>query len=198
MKHLASIPLGLAVFACQASAQESVYTHVNSDTCHTVSETDEGGGYSIIERCQGQGGWQVYFDSGEHGSRSGFSRQDTPPEGMPYGGYVGNFGGFHDVIEWRLDPESDAFATIHRYNSTSFDSDGEPRNNSILIVAALRPGEGVESCHVGYVNTTGLAGGNALARQMADGLASGFVCGDPIWIVDSAHPDLASARRQDR
>lgn len=195
MKYLASISLGLSVFACQANAQESVYSSLSEENCTTLSESGDGGGYSVIQRCEGQADWNVFFHNGDHGSGSAFSTGQAAPEQMPYGGYVGNFGGFHDVIEWRLDGEGDAFATIHRYNSTSFDSDGQPRNNSILIVAALRPGDVVESCHVGYVDATRLSGANALAREMADSLAPGFTCGDEIWIVDDAHPDLASARR---
>ena len=195
MKFLAAIPFSLAFFAFQANAQDSVYSNLTGESCQTLSETEEGGGYSVIQRCDGHGGWNVFFHSGDHGSASAFSRGDNAPEQMPYGGYVGNFGGFHDVLEWRVDGEGDAFATIHRYNSTSFDAEGQPRNNSILIVAALRPGSEAESCHVGYVNVTRLSGGNALAREMADRLAPAFVCGDPIWIVDSETPDLASARR---
>lgn len=195
MKFLAAIPFSLAFFACQANAQDSVYSHLTEENCLTLSETDEGGGYSVIQRCEGQGDWNVFFHSGDHGSASAFARGDEAPEQMPYGGYVGNFGSFHTVIEWRLDVAGDAFATIHRYNSTSFDAEGQARNNSILIVAALRAGAEAESCHVGYVNVTRLSGGNALAREMADRLAPGFVCGDPIWIVDSESPDLASARR---
>lgn len=195
MKFLAAIPFSLAFFACQANAQDSVYSYLTEENCYTLSETEEGGGYSVIQRCEGHGDWNVFFHSGDHGSASAFGRGDEAPEQMPYGGYVGNFGGFHDVLEWRVDAQGDAFATIHRYNSTSFDAEGQSRSNSILIVAALRPGSETESCHVGYVNVTRLSGGNALAREMADQVAPGFSCGDPIWIIDPAHPDLASARR---
>lgn len=195
MKRLAAMALGLTVFACQASAQDSVYTHLNEQNCRTLSETDEGGGYSVIQACDGHGDWTLYLNNGDHGSASAFSRLDTPPENMTYGGYVGNFGGFHTVIEWRLDDEQAAYATIHRYNSTSFDANGEPQDNSILIVAALRPGDEAESCHVGYVEATRLSGANALAREMADHLAPDFACGDPIWVIDPDNPDLENARR---
>lgn len=195
MKHLAVISLSLSALACQASAQESAYSHVNGETCHTVSESDEGGGYSVIQRCEGHDGWNVYFDSGDHGSSSAFSRSELTPETMPYGGYIGNFGGFNDVIEWRLDTRGEAFATIHRYRSQSFTSEGDAIDHSILIVTRLEAGAVPESCHVGYVVASEIADANVHAREMADMLAADFVCGDPIWIIDNANPDLANARR---
>lgn len=166
--------LGLSV---SAHAQESTYTSLNEETCRTLSVSEEGSATRVGLACEGLDGWTVYREADDHGEWAGFSQGDVMPDQLPYGGYLGNFGHFHSVIEWRSDTDGTAFATIHRYYSTVFDT-GETESVSVLIVTGLRPGADPEACHVGYVVASEVEDANTQARLMADEMAPHIACDD--------------------
>lgn len=192
MKQCIPVAALLAVITGPALAQNSVYTQTGQDNCTLVSEGEEGGGYSALAACAGHQGWTLFLIGDDHGGWSGYSQGDTEPAEMQYGGYVGNFGSFHSVVEWRTDQADAPYATIHRYNSTEFDSDGEPIRRSMLIVTALRPGEAIESCHAGYVDALQVTNANVQARLMADDVAPHIDCADHRpFRIDATMPSVA-------
>jgi hypothetical protein len=78
------------------------------------------------------------------------------------------------VIEWRLDGEGKAFATITRWKAQRpSDRPFRPYSGAVLVVTRLGPG-GV--CHVGYVDARVNSGAEALAREIADKSARSFQC----------------------
>jgi len=78
------------------------------------------------------------------------------------------------VIEWRLDGEGKAFATITRWKAQRpSDRPFRPYSGAVLVVTRLGPG-GV--CHVGYVDARVNSRADALAREIADKRARSFQC----------------------
>lgn len=185
---------GCVAVTATADAQTSVYTHLNEESCGPVHVDTEGSATIAARRCQGDGNWMLYHRADDHGDWTGYGRGEAVPADLSYGGYVGNFGSFHTVVEWRRDDAGAAYATIHRYNSVEFDNEGEAVRRSVLIVTALRPDAETQSCHVGYVDASALSGANEIAREMADRLAPGFECGaDEIWRITSSLPTIDAA-----
>ena len=88
-----------------------------------------------------------------------------------------SFATFSDVsttIEWRrqrLGGEMTPFATIHRW----FVGPGDTARE-LLVISTVANAPAQESCMVGFIDTTDTADANALARDVADRYARGFVC----------------------
>jgi len=190
--------VALGAFAAVSApgfAQDSTYTYHNDETCRVIEEGEIEGGYEIYGACDGLGDWTLYQRADDHGEWSAYSEGVHVPR-LAYGGYIGNFGSYHTVVEWRLDDETGApYATIHRYISATFET-GDARRQDTLIITALRPGEPIESCHAGYVDATALADANVIARDVADRLSRQFDCenGEP-WRIDASTPDVNAAMR---
>ncbi|WP_323762324.1 hypothetical protein [Maricaulis sp.] len=147
---------------------------------------------TYVQACDGVAGWRWFAEASEHGETSRFSDRDDPETAGQYGGYLGNFGDFHTVIEWRV-IDGAPYAAIQRYVSATFET-GEPVRQETLIVTALRPGGSPTSCHVGYVDATAVSGANEIARDMADRLAAEHDCGSgSVWVVDAASPSIDQA-----
>lgn len=193
MSLAAILASGLGLGAI-AMAQDAVYTYTDergSCTGQELMSEDERPSY--IQSCDGVGDWTWYSVSGEHGQSSRFSDRQGPDIRGQYGGYVGNFGQYHTVIEWRVSLAGTPYATIHRYISATFET-GDAERQETLIVTALRAGETPTSCHIGYVDASAVPNANAIAREMADRLAADFDCGSgEIWVVDAASPSLDAA-----
>ncbi|WP_291843356.1 hypothetical protein [Maricaulis sp.] len=196
MKRM-SLAAGLAAgvgLGAIAMAQDAVYTYTDErGSCSGQLLTSEDERASYVQACDGVGGWTWYSVSGEHGQSSRFSDRQDPDVGGQYGGYIGNFGEYHTVIEWRVGLAGAPYATIHRYVSATFET-GDAERQETLIVTTLRSGETPTSCHVGYVDATAVPNANAIAREMADRLAPDFDCArGEIWVVDAASPGLDAA-----
>jgi hypothetical protein len=175
----------------QGGEAVSVYTRIDED-CVQTQLPDEPVWLTL---CPGQSaGWQVEIISGEHGQAIAYlhaagTRSDylNPP-------MRGLFGGYHDVMEWRLSGGA-AFATIHRYVSYNPEDMGAegPREPNSLIVTALRPGADVPACIAAIVDASSLPDANRVAREAADRLAPRWLCGaEPVWL-DADNPDVGAA-----
>lgn len=181
---------GAFSLASAANAQESTYTQLNEETCESLYIHEEGSSTQIGGRCAGQDGWWLYRQADDHGEWTAYSQGDAMPEDLQYGGYTGNFGNYHTVVEWRRDDAGQAFATIHRYYSMDFGS-GEPVRQSVLVVTALRPEGEPESCHVGYVMASQIEDANVQARLMADEMAPHIDCkGHRPFRIDAEIPSV--------
>ncbi|OLF73959.1 hypothetical protein AWH62_07350 [Maricaulis sp. W15] len=177
-----------------AMAQDAVYTYTDErGSCAGQELVSDDERVTYVQACDGVAGWRWIAEASEHGQTSRFSDRNDPETGGQYGGYIGNFGQYHTVIEWRVGVTGTPYATIHRYISATFET-GEPERQETLIVTALRPGGTPTSCHVGYVDASAVADANRIARDMADQLASDFDCDSgEIWVVDAASPSLDAA-----
>lgn len=178
MKQVITGFAALALLPSAVEAQDSTYTYLDAESCETLFVEEEGSGTAIGSRCRGYGGWTVFRQADDHGEWTGYSQGQTMPQDLQYGGYVGNFGNYHTVLEWRTDTAGTPFATIHRYYSADHTDDGRMQRVSVLIVTALRPGEAIESCHAGYVHASEVANANVQARLLADDIAPHIDCAD--------------------
>lgn len=174
MKSVVLLFVIIAGSALPAEAPQSVYTNLDEDTCRTLTEGEIEGRYETVGICEGVGDWTLYRRADDHGEWSAYSESSDIPV-LEYGGYIGNFGSFHNVVEWRLDSSGKPFATIHRYYSMETDTSGEMTRTSVLIVTALNPGADPESCHVGYIRGS-IPNANVLARDLADNTAREYDC----------------------
>ncbi|WP_323762316.1 hypothetical protein [Maricaulis sp.] len=189
-----SILAGLAaVGGGTAAAQDeplgSQYTRI--DEACVESQLPDEPVYEAV--CPGLDGWLVHILSGEHGSASAYARP-----GMARSGYInapmrGLYGGFHAVVEWRLDG-GEAFATIHRYvhhnTPDVVEFYGGIEEPNTLIVTALAAEGGYAVCPVAFVDASALPDANLIARSVADDLARGWDCGNEPVRFNETMPDL--------
>lgn len=118
--------------------------------------------------CEGYGGTKVRVVEGDLRYMVSYGRDaaDEPAafETLPAFNHIG------ETIEWRLEGKR-PFATIIRYFT---DAETGP-DGQVLVVTKLG-GKG-QVCHVGYVDALANKDANTVARQVADTMAAGFVCG---------------------
>lgn len=166
----------------------STYTRIFEADC---TELEVPGGLDIS--CPGYAGWRLNLAVGEHGQaiqyihpsrgQSDFLR--TPSRGL--------WGGYNNVIEWRLDGEQ-AFATIHRYR---YDTPSDVARDTVyaeraevLVVTALNA---QTTCVIAYLDALSLENSNVWARRIADTYAASWDCGagEPMDLNASSVADLA-------
>ncbi|MAC88967.1 MAG: hypothetical protein CMF73_06550 [Maricaulis sp.] len=188
---LALSMVGGGAIAAQDEALNSQYTQI--DEACVQSQLPDEPVYEAV--CPGLGGWMVHILSGEHGSASAYARPGSARSEYINAPTRGLFGGFHDVIEWRLDADG-AFATIHRYihyntpDVVEFYEGIEEPNT--LIVTALAAEGGYMVCPVAFVDASVLPDANLIARAVADELARGWDCGNEPVLFNDAMPDVES------
>lgn len=168
--------------AAGASADESAYTDRNLDACKTIAQEDEGP--SVTLQCAGYKDLSVYFKEGDLRQSQAYG-----PIGKPYLDQAfETFGPFNHTgakIEWRLGADGMPIAAIARW----FVADPEQTNSTdtrygqILVVSTIATAKDPRSCVVGYVDALENKDANALAREIADEKAAGFICGtsQPKW-----------------
>ncbi len=144
-----------------AQPAQSRYVTLNLDTC-TVVERDEESA-SIVQHCKGSDGFAFYVAEGDlrffvgygpNGREQRSFRQTLPP-----------FNSINDTLEVRswIGAET-PHATILRYFTDSGMGDGSPKGQ-VLIVTKL---DGIDACHMAYVDALANPNANELARQAAD------------------------------
>jgi hypothetical protein len=146
-----------------ASAQpaQSRYVKFDLDKC-TVVERDEESG-SVVQHCKGADGFAFYVADGDlrfflsygpNGREQRSFRQTLPP-----------FNSINDMLELRsLIGAKEPHATILRYFTDSGMGDGSPKGQ-VLVVTKL---DGIDACHMAYVDALANPNANELARQAAD------------------------------
>ena len=161
--------------AVQAQALDSVYTSYDwAEDCQTLDQVvppDEAGmGFRVV--CPGPDGMHLMLADGDAriSMDYGSTREFGPWESFE------SFSSVHDTVEWRrqrLNGEMTPFATIHRWFVGPSDAARE-----ILVISSVARAPMEESCMVGFIDTTNTTGANALARDVAERYAPGFVCGN--------------------
>ena len=183
----------LSATALPVSANDSVYTDLDTDRCKKLSVDEESGG--IVLECKGLKGHPVIFKEGD-------LRQ-----AVQYGavskayidGVFESFGPFNhvgDKIEWRLGPGGKPVAAIQRWfisNSDSMEAGPAPANKGQVLVVSRVAGTDGQSCVVGYVDALANPEPNLLARQVADDDAADFACGTDEAIFHGQRGPFASA-----
>ena len=181
--------LGSSASAALDDELGSQYTRI--DEACVESQLPDEPVYEAV--CPGIGGWLVHIVSGEHGSASAYARPGVARSDYINAPTRGLFGGYHDVIEWRLDGDG-AFATIHRYvhyNTPDIvEIYGGIAEPNTLVVTALAAEAGDTVCPVAFVDASALAHANLLARDIADRLSRGWDCGAEPVLFDAAMPDV--------
>ena len=176
-----------------ASAQQidSAYTRIDGN-CIQRQLPDE----PVFETaCRGYGDWNVYLVASDHGASAAYGRDERTVSGPMNPPMRGLFGGFNDVIEWRL-RNGEAFATIHRYihynPPETLEVTGGLEAPNTLIVTALYPDGDEPACPVAYVDASALPGANGIAREVADRLAPGWDCAYGPVAFDANNPDVGA------
>lgn len=149
---------------------ESVYSKLDLEgECKPYESYEQGGSFA----CPGYAGYGVLFAEGD-------LRQSV------FYGFVGewfaegafeSFSGFNyasGTIEWRL-KGGVPYAAIMRWFISSSDGDGTNEGQVLVVSKVAQPGIG-DGCVVGYVDALENADANVMAREIADELASDFMC----------------------
>ncbi|WP_052341113.1 hypothetical protein [Salinarimonas rosea] len=161
--------------AAPATAQESAYTTLAYDACLTLDAPEPGEPAEwVVLECEGWGDYPVIVrdSDGRMSLAYGFA-----PEELPWTSFQ-SFNRVHDTIEWRL-REGRPFATVHRW----LVSDLEGGERQVLVVSRVWQPDSAPGCRVGFVDAQANPDANVLARDVADRLALGFMCGEeePRW-----------------
>ena len=169
---LACLPA--AVPALADGAFESAYTKLDLANCQQEPLNPDDPVAGGTWWCEGYGGTPVRVAEGDLRFLVSFGHNaaDEPAAGetLPAFNTIGT------TLEWRLgrDWATGSFvpiATILRY----FTDSGTGEKGQVLVVTKLgAPGQ---VCHVGYVDALLNPQANATARQVAEQVAAGFVCG---------------------
>jgi len=184
----------LSLGGVMAQGPDSAYVRV-FDNCETRQLQDQP---YYQSDCSGYGDWTVHVIAGEHGAAVAYSDRgqetqwaENPPRMAP-------FQDLGEVMEWRLDPEGVAFATIYRSLFTGFEPGRD--EGQFLTVTALRPDGPVGGCHVAYIEAAVQPGANQIARDAADMLAADWQCGvDAPYVFDlNSDMDVATLAAQRR
>ena len=155
-------------------AFESAYTKLDLGQCRqeplNPDDPVEGGTWW----CEGYGGTPVRVAEGD--LRFLVSYGENAAEEVAAGETLPAFNTIGTTLEWRLERDRSngslhPIATILRY----FTDSGTGEKGQVLVVTKLGgPGQ---VCHIGYVDALLNPDANAMARQVAEQAAAGFVCG---------------------
>ena len=188
---IAALLVVTAGSAAPAQGIDSAYTRID-ETCTQRQLPDE----PVFETaCRGYGEWNVYIVASEHGASAAYGRDEREVSAFMNPPMRGLFGGFNDVIEWRL-RDGQPFATIHRYvhynPPETLEVTGGLEEPNTLIVTALDPDAARPACAVAYVDASALSGANQIARDAADRLVPGWDCAYTPVSFDASNPDVGA------
>lgn len=164
-----SLVLAAGFSAPAVSAEySSTYTKIILEQCLREPPVPDDPLQSAIWWCEGYAGMPVRVAEGD--LRYLISYGVNAAAEIAAGQTLPQFNTINETLEWRLDGAGRAFATILR-----FFTEGDGQKGQILVVTKLGgPGQ---VCHVGYVDALVNRDANVIARQVADNLSPGFVCG---------------------
>jgi len=166
--------LALPATVC-AQGLDSVYTSYSWDEDCQMLAGDlppDAGDMGVQLLCPGPNGFHLMLTEGNGRISLDYGRET---KFGPWESFVPN-NSVHDTVEWRRQPLSgdmQPFATIHRWILGP-----EHNGRAMLIISTVATWPGAESCMVGFIDTTNTPNANALAREVADRYAPGFVCGN--------------------
>jgi hypothetical protein len=146
-----------------ASAQpaQNRYVKFDLDKC-TVVERDEESG-SVVQHCKGADGFAFYVADGDLRFFLGYGPNGREQRSFHHA--LQPFNSINDTLELRsLIGAKEPHATTLRYFTDSGMGDGSPKGQ-VLVVTKL---DGIDACHMAYVDALANPNANELARQAAD------------------------------
>ena len=190
-----------AAFGSQASAAESVYTTLDFDNGSCLSsdatptaEDEEMGVVALV--CPGYGNYPVQFQSNDERQSVHYGDPGTATGNVAFETFA-PFNSIVDTVEWRLD-HGLPFAAIQRFMvSTGEDqpapgtTDG-PVKGEVLVVSKVGQPVQAAGCVIGLVDALANAQADAMARQVADTLATIFRCGEDRPVYHGKRGDKAA------
>lgn len=164
MKKIIIIGCLMLAFSTFAVAQnKSVYTSLDTKTCKTIEQSDEGAGWYVGE-CKGIGGYKLEVTEGD-------IRQSINVIASPKKRFELNFGQVSSAFstvgtkaEWRMKGKVPV-ALIVRFNAS--DVEDSTKSTSFLVVSKISK---TESCITDVVNPG--KNQNADAQKLADAAAA--------------------------
>lgn len=125
--------------------------------------------------CKGADGIAVFVSEGDLRMSISYGRQKADDRYFTFG----NFNRVGGTMEWRLKDDNGykaPFATILRW----YVSVEQPREEQALVITKIAEND---FCVAGFVEATAQPNANVLAREIADTVVPGFVCGQdqPQW-----------------
>jgi hypothetical protein len=166
--------LSAAAPAFANGAFESAYTKLDLAKCQGEPPNPDDPVAGGTWWCEGYGGMPVRVAEGDlrflvsYGANA--AEEPAAGETLPAFNTIGA------TLEWRLERDRSngslhPIATILRY----FTDSGTGEKGQVLVVTKLGgPGQ---VCHIGYVDALLNRDANVVARQVAEQVAAGFVCG---------------------
>lgn len=151
----------------------STYTRIFDADC---TELEVPGGLDIS--CPGYADWRLTVAVGEHGQAIQYVHPSRGQSGFLGTPSRGLWGGYNNVMEWRLDGEQ-AFATIHRYR---YDTPSDVARDTVYAeraeVLAVTALNAQTACVIAYLDALSLENANVWARRVADTYARSWDCGE--------------------
>jgi hypothetical protein len=170
-------------------AARSVYTLIELERCKRVPGGKDGGQDGGRWMCRGPTGFEVVFAEGDlrqflsYGAKASEQRaakQTLGPFNSIFKDTAGAATGDRATIQWRGTIQGNRFvpfASIMRYHTdTGDDGSGKRQRSQVLVVTKLGAPDGVEACHIAYIDAIANKDANALATKTADETARGFDC----------------------
>jgi hypothetical protein len=193
--------MGLPV-AYRAAAAESVYTVLNFDngSCKQIGDkpTQEEQDLGVVAvLCPGYKDYPVQFNSDDeresvHYGDPGRTTTDTAWESFS------PFNSIADRFEWRVE-NGRPFAAIHRFMISTGAEEPAPGTNAkrpvkgqVLVISKVGQPGAPAGCVVGLVDALANADANEMARDIADKLAPGFICGKDKAVYHGKREDKAA------
>ena len=162
--------------AVHAGQMTSAYSKLDfKKSCKILEEIEEGGSVSML--CDGYDGYPVHFAEGDLRHSVQFGHIETDGDGIWQSFAQWNRVG--ETIEWRLQDKTPVAAILRWFieNTDDAGSADPARLGQVLVVSRVGQRAGKQACVIGYVDALANSNANVLAREVADSLASDFVCG---------------------
>lgn len=165
-----------------ALAGASVYTDLDTDHCQSMAKPDANDGPAdfVSLRCRGYKDYPVYYAEGDMRQTLHFGYLDQ----AIIDGAFETFGPFNYAgrkIEWRLGADGKPYAAIVRFFIQNPDPDtgmiDKGHEGQVLVISRVGQPNDKRGCVIGYVDARKNPDPNGIARQVADEMAAGFVCG---------------------
>lgn len=175
------LSLSACLMAATALAQTVDHAYTDLDlqaNCQWADASDDEAAMGGTAVCTGYEDYPVHVGEGDLRM---FVAYGPAAEPFQFWHSFLQFNHVNNVVEWRLQ-DGKPFAAILRYFVDNQTPDTGIPEGQILVIStvadpAAPPGER-NSCVVAYVDALANPQANALAREVADTLAPGFVCGE--------------------
>ena len=164
----------LALIPFSAWSGESSYSKLDFDN-HCMFEKpsdDENAGPGVSAICRVGDAPAIYFEEGDLRQSVGFGAKKQYRT-------FGQFNRMNNVIEWRRKNGKPYAAIVRFFIENSNPDTGSPDKahlGQVLTINKVAEYENASTCIVGMVDARANKNANALARQVADDLATSFQC----------------------